>query len=59
MENKYQIPKSKKPETKSEIIQDQIEKLVARRDKEKDPAAKQALQKEIMGLFAQFERLKL
>ncbi len=59
MDNKYQIPKNKKPETKSEILQDRIEKLVKLRDKETDLTAKAELNKEIMGLFAQFERLKL
>lgn len=59
MDNKYQIPKSKKPETKQEIIQFEIEELVKRRDKETDPAAKQALNAEITKLFAQYERLKL
>jgi len=59
MDNKYQIPKSKKPETKQEIIQFQIEELVKRRDKETDPSAKQALNAEITKLFAQYERLKL
>jgi len=59
MDNKYQIPKNKKPETKQEIIQLQIEELVKRRDKETNPAAKQALNAEITKLFAQYERLKL
>jgi hypothetical protein len=59
MDDKYQISKPKKPETKQEIIQFQIEELVKRRDKETDPAAKQALNAEITKLFAQYERLKL
>lgn len=59
MDNKYQISKSKKPETKQEIIQFQIEELVKRRDKETNPAAKQAINAEITKLFAQYERLKL
>lgn len=59
MDNKYQISKSKKPETKQEIIQLQIEELVKRRDKETNPAAKQAINAEITKLFAQYERLKL
>ena len=59
MDNKYQIPKSKTPETKQEIIQFQIEELVKRRDKETDPSAKQAINAEITKLFAQYERLKL
>ena len=59
MDDKYQISKKRKPETKQEIIQDQIEELVKRRDRITNPAEKQAIQKEIMKLFAQYERLKL
>lgn len=59
MENKYNIPKKRKPETKQELIQEQIEALVKRRDNISNPAEKQKLQKEIMALFAQYERLKL
>lgn len=59
MDNKYQIPKSKKPETKAEILQHEIEELVKRRDRESDLAAKQKLNAEITKLFAQYERLKL
>jgi hypothetical protein len=59
MDNKYQISKPKKPETKQEIIQAQIEELVKRRDKETNPTAKQTLNAEITKLFAQYERLKL
>jgi hypothetical protein len=59
MDNKYQIPKAKKPETRQEIIQQQIEELVKRRDRITNAAEKQAIQKEIMTLFAQYERLKL
>ncbi len=59
MDNKYQISKSKEPETKQEVIQHQIEELVKKRDKESNPAAKQAINAEITKLFAQYERLKL
>jgi len=59
MDDKYQISKSRKPETKQEIIQHQIEELVKKRDKETNPSAKQALNAEITKLFAQYERLKL
>lgn len=59
MDNKYQISKSKEPETKQEIIQHKIEELIRRRDKESNPAAKDAINAEIMKLFAQYERLKL
>ena len=58
MDDKYQISK-KKPETKQEIIQAQIEDLIKRRDKETSPAARQAINAEITKLFAQYERLKL
>ena len=47
MDDKYQISKPKKPETKQEIIQQQIEELVKRRDKESDLKAKQILNAEI------------
>jgi hypothetical protein len=59
MDNKYQIPKNKRPETKQEILQLQIEELVKRRDKETDPSRKQTINAEITKLFAQYERLKL
>jgi hypothetical protein len=59
MDNKYQISKSKKPETKQEIIQHQIEELVKRRDRESSLAAKQAINAEITKLFAQYQRLNL
>lgn len=59
MDNKYQIPKSKKPETKTEILQQQIEDLVKRRDAEPKLAAKQTINAQITKLFAEYERLKL
>jgi len=59
VENKYQIPKKKKPETKQEIIQQQIEDLVKQRDETSDLAQKQKLNAEITKLFAQYQRLKL
>ena len=59
MDDKYQISKSKKPQTKQEIIQVQIEELVKRRNRETDPIAKQSINAEITKLFAQYERLKL
>ena len=59
MDNKYQISKSKEPETKQEMIQHQIEELVKRRDKESDLKAKQVINAEITKLFAQYQRLKL
>ena len=54
MENKYQVPKSKKPETKAEILAEQIEALVKRRDAETSPAARQVINAEITKLFAQY-----
>lgn len=59
MEDKYQIPKKRKPETKQEVIQQQIEELVKRRDRITNPAEKKVIQKEIMKRFAQWERLKI
>ena len=59
MDNKYHIPKRKKPETKQEIIQEQIEELIKRRDKLTNLAEKQKINSEITSLFAQYERLKL
>ena len=59
MDNKYQISKSREPETKQEIIQHRIEDLIKRRDKESSLAAKQTINAEIMRLYAQYERLKL
>ena len=59
MDDKYQISKSRKPETKIEILQHKIEELVKQRDQEKNLAAKQKINAEITKLFAQYERLKL
>ncbi len=59
MDDKYNLRKSREPETKQEMIQHQSEDLVKRRDKSANHTEKQALQKEIMRLFAQYERLKL
>lgn len=59
MDNKYNIPKKKKPETKQEVIAEQIEELVKRRDKLTNLAEKQKINTQITTLFAQYERLKL
>jgi hypothetical protein len=59
MDDKYQISKSRKAETKQEVIQHQIEELVKRRDKISNFSEKQAINAEITKLFAQYERLKL
>ena len=59
MDDKYQISKSRKPETKSEVLQHKIEELVKRRDQETSLAAKKVINAEITKLFAQYERLKL
>ena len=59
MDDKYRIPKKRKPETKQEIIEHEIEQLIKRRDKTSNVAEKQAINAEITKLFAQYERLKL
>lgn len=59
MESKYNVPKKGKPATKQEEIAAQIEELVKRRDRLSSPAEKEKIQKEIVTLFAQYERLKL
>lgn len=59
MDNKYQIPKSKKPDTRTEILQHKIEVLVKQRDAETSLPAKQALNAQITKLFAEYERAKL
>ncbi|HYJ92298.1 MAG TPA: hypothetical protein VEV84_13390 [Pyrinomonadaceae bacterium] len=59
IDDKYNVRKSRKPETKQEEIQQRIENLIKRRDSISSKAEKQAIQKEIMKLFAQYERLKL
>ena len=59
MDNKYQIPKSKKPETRTEILAAKIEELVRQRDKIPNLAEKQRINAEITKLFAQYERAKL
>jgi hypothetical protein len=59
MDDKYQITKPKKPETKTEILQQKIEELVKLRDKETNLGAKQKINAEITKLFAQYERAKL
>ena len=59
MDNKYSVNKSKKPETKIEILAAKIEELVKQRDRETNLAAKQTINAEITKLFAQYERLKL
>ena len=58
MDDKYN-PKKKKPETKQEIIQEQIEELVKKRDATTNLAEKQKINAEITKLFAQYQRLKL
>lgn len=59
MDNKYNVPKPKKPETKIEIIAAQIEELIRKRESETDLAAKAKINAEITRLFAQYERAKL
>jgi hypothetical protein len=59
MDNKYNVPKPKKPETRSEILAARIEDLVRRRDQTTSLAEKKTLNAEITRLFAHYERLKL
>jgi len=59
MDDKYNVRKPEKPETKQDVIKLEIEELIKRRDRISNAAEKQAIQKEIMKLFAQYERLKL
>lgn len=59
MDDKYNISKSKKPETKIEILAAKIEELVKQRDRTTNLAVKQTFNAEITKLFAQYERLKL
>ncbi len=59
MDDKYNISKSKKPETKIEILAAKIEELVKQRDRSTDLSTKQTINAEITKLFAQYERLKL
>jgi hypothetical protein len=59
MDDKYNVRKNKKPETKQEAIAQQIEELVKRRDKTTNLAEKQKINAEITTLFAQYERLKI
>ena len=59
MDDKYNLRKSREPETKQEKIQHQIEDLVKRRDSITNLAEKQKLQAEITKLFAEWQRLKI
>ena len=59
MDDKYNVTKKKKPETKQEIIAEQIEELVKRRDKISNLAEKEKINAEITKLFAQYQRLKI
>lgn len=59
MDDKYRIPKKKKPETKQEMLELEIRELVKRRDNTQNLAEKQKINAEITKLFAQYERLKI
>ena len=59
MDDKYNLKKSREPETKQEKIQHQIEELVKRRDSITNLAEKQKINAEITKLFAEYQRLKL
>lgn len=59
MDDKYNVQKKKKPETRQEVIAHEIEELVKRRAKITNLAEKQKINAEITKLFAQYERLKI
>ncbi|MEO6335114.1 MAG: hypothetical protein ABIO91_09035 [Pyrinomonadaceae bacterium] len=59
MDDKYNVRKKKKPETKQEIVADEIEELVKRRDNLTNLAEKEKINAEITKLFAQYQRLKI
>lgn len=59
MDDKYQISKPKKPQSRTEELQLRIEDLVKLRDKTPNLAEKQKLNAEITKLFAQYERSKI
>jgi hypothetical protein len=59
MDDKYNVGKPKKPETKTEILAEKIEELVKQRDAAGSLAEKQKLNAEITKLFAQYERSKI
>ncbi|MBA3351367.1 MAG: hypothetical protein H0U23_02890 [Blastocatellia bacterium] len=59
MDDKYNVSKSRKPKTRQEEIQNQIEELVKRRDSITNLAEKKTINAEITKLFAQYERLKI
>ena len=59
IDDKYNIPKSRKPATRQEAIQHEIEELVKRRDAAASLQVKKELNAEITKLFAQYQRLNL
>ena len=59
MDDKYVIPKAKKPETRAEILQQKMEELVKQRDRATSPTEKQAINAQLTKLFAQYEGLRL
>jgi hypothetical protein len=59
MDDKYNVGKPKKPETKTEFLAEKIEELVKQRDAAGSLAEKQKLNAEITKLFAQYERSKI
>jgi hypothetical protein len=59
MDDKYNVRKSREPETKQDKIQQQIEELVKRRDSVTNLAEKQKINAEITKLFAEWQRLKI
>ena len=59
MDDKYNVGKPKKPETKTEILAEKIEELVKQRDAAGTLVETQKLNAEITKLFAQYERSKI
>ena len=59
IDDKYNLEKKKKPETKAEVLEQKIQELVKKRDAEKDPNAKAELHAQVLRLFAQYEGLRL
>jgi hypothetical protein len=58
-DDKYNVSKPKKPETKQDHLDAQIRELVRQRDTTTNASEKQRLNKEITRLFAEYQRLKI
>ncbi len=59
MDDKYNIQKPKKPETRQEELDLEIRELARRRDASSNAAERQELDAKITKLFAQYQRLKI